>query len=339
MFESKPTDEDPLSITSVTRSREALTKRAGSVVVTDGSGSFYASRQMFQMLHDFGRYESIVASSASTADAKKMLISRTGRYSGLLDVLTFHEDAEPTAAFAGADSWLAISPDETSLAAQVDAAVAAGVRRIFLLLSAAAENGAALEEKLAASDVKYTVMRTGPLVAGPGGEGLKLGELDMPVCEDVPRDDVFRFAVEALTLSEADGRVFSLCPAPGVTSTLKEMRLCGYDRREEIQLLLQGTVREPEAAAEPSAAESAEAAEMVMRSEAEVAAERAEELEKLLARARQRGVETQERMVFEEAEKAARRKEQEKYYSKPDGDDDGPTDTPDEISDAPPAPK
>lgn len=77
---------------------------AGKVVVTDGSGdNFYGSRTVFQMLHDYGDFSAITvrhdgarnchcrlphaahlriaraawqASSSSTANAKKMLLSR-----------------------------------------------------------------------------------------------------------------------------------------------------------------------------------------------------------------------------------------------------------------------
>jgi len=108
-------------LTSVTRSRDVGLDRTGSIVVTDGTGSFYQSRTMFNLLNDFGRYKSIIASSDDMADAKKMLISRQGRYSGLLDVLSFHEGATP---FSEAETWLAISPDESSLASQIDAAAA-----------------------------------------------------------------------------------------------------------------------------------------------------------------------------------------------------------------------
>jgi len=324
MFEdpSEATTEKDVTITSVTRSREVGSGRTGTIVVTDGSDSFYHSRAMFGMLHDFGRYASIVASSSSAADAKKMLLSRNARYSGLLDVLGFHE-GEAASAFEGADSWLAIGPDETTLSASIDAAAAAGVKRVFLLLSAAIPDGDALEAQLSGHGIEYTVMRTGSLVNGDGGSGLKLGDLDQPVCEDVPREDVFRFVTEALTLPEANARAFSLCPSVATESSLKQMRLAGYERRDEVQLLLQGVLKEQKEAKADMTEEEAEAeAELVMRSEAEVAAEREEELRTLLARARQRGVETQERLAFEEKEKLAWRKEQERYYSKPPGGDD-----------------
>ena len=178
---------DDVLITTVTRSREVRLGREGSVVVTDGSGSFYGSRTIFNMLYDFGNFASITAYSEDTANAKKMLISRQTRYSGLIDVLEFVEGAPAGGAFSS-DVWLAIDPDEAALPMQLTAAAAAGVKRVFLLLSDALADAAALDTQLAASGLEYTVMRTGPLVAGPGGSGLKLAELDMPVCDEVPRE-------------------------------------------------------------------------------------------------------------------------------------------------------
>jgi len=316
----------------VTRSREVGSDRTGSIVVTDGSGSFYQSRSVFNMLNDFGRYKSIVACSDSVVDAKKMLISRQGRYSGLLDVLSFHEGA-PATAFANIETWLAINPDEAALKEQIDAAAAAGVRRIFLLVSDALTDAVAIDAQLKASSMAYTVMRTGPLIASQAeGTALKISDLEMPVCEDVPRDDVFRFVTEALSLEEAHARGFSLCPTEneGVVSTLKQMRMVGYDRRDEIQFLLSGKVAETFDAAEVSEEEAKVQEELVLRSEAELAAEREEELKMLLGRARQRGIDTQERLAFEEKEKLAHRKEQEKYYKAPLPEDGKPTASGDE---------
>ena len=120
---------------------------------------------------------------------------------------------------------------------------------------------------------------------------------------------------------------------------MKEMRLCGYERRDEVQYILRGVV--PDVVADTAALEAPteEEKELVLRSEAEVAAEREEELKTLLERARQRGVETQQRMAFEEAERLAKRKEQEKYYAAPTDNDakGGDDDTP-EVPDTPPPP-
>lgn len=189
MFEEPPKSAEDVAITTVTRSREVGLDRQGSMVVTDDSGSFYGSRTIFTMLNDFGRYASIKAVSDSVVDAKKALISRAGRYSGLLDVLSFHE-GEPSAAFEGAASWLAINADESTIGPKIDAAAAAGVSRVFVLISDAVAASDALETQLKASGMAYTIMRVGKLVGTPSGVGYKLGELDLPVCEDVAKEDV-----------------------------------------------------------------------------------------------------------------------------------------------------
>lgn len=348
MFEEPAETSSFQRSSPITRSQNVRDGREGSIVVTDCAGSFYESRTAFNMLYDFGRYASITASSTSTAEAKKMLISRKTRYSGLIDVLDFEETATGVPTFEGADSWLALNvADIASLLPQVDAAKAAGVSRAFILLSSSTPSIPydELEAKLRASGLSYTVMRTGTLVESVAGdsEGLVLGEVDLPVCEDVAKEDVFRFMTEALTLPEAADRAFSLCPTAATVPALKQMRLCGYERRDEVQALLSGVVPEATAtddaaaAAPLSAAEEEQQAELVMRSEAEVAAEREAELKALIQKAKKRGEEMAKKMKYEEEEKLARRKEQEKYYSTPggsDGDDDIPADT--QIPDAPP---
>jgi len=310
-----------------------VNRNGKTVVVTDGTGSFYTSRAVFQMLHDFGRYSSIIASSPSVPDAKKMLSSRNARYSGLVDVLSYSDAAFGDAA-AGADMWLCVNADEASLVEQISAAAAAGVRRAFVLLSASGPTTAlvdaeAVTSALEASGMAYTIMRTGSLALDRASEGgLKLDEVDVPVCEDVPREELFRFVTEALTLPAAEGRSFSLCPTEATTGQLKEMRFAGYERRDEVDALLQGFVAETPDGGFAAVAASEEGPELVMRSEAELAAEREEELKALLESARQKGLQKAKQLEFEEAEKEEWRKDMRKYYSNdkgPEGADDDAT--------------
>lgn len=76
-----------------------------------------------------------------------MLLSRQARYSGLVDVLTFAEggSAELAAAFAESTAWIAVNADQATLAEQLSAAEAAGIKRAFIHLSAADCPGAAKE--------------------------------------------------------------------------------------------------------------------------------------------------------------------------------------------------
>jgi len=286
--------------------------------VTEGNGAFYASRNLIQMLHDFGNHKSIVVHSSEPATAKKALFTRQARYSGLLDTLDFSD-----AKLAAADAWLAINADEAALPAQIAAAREAGIKRAFLLLTADGPtpfptDSAAMEAMLEESGLSWTIMRTGNLVEGGAiGGGLRLGEVDMAVCGDVSKEDVYRFVTEALTLPDSERRSFSLCPSEETEASLKQMRLCGYERREEVQALLQGHITPPVDEVSQSEAEAEEAAELVMRSEAEVAAEREEELKMLLARARERGLVTAAKLKYEEEEKARQREEMSSYYQAP----------------------
>ena len=110
---------------------DLVSERTGcSVVVTEGTGAFYGSRTLIQMLHDFGNHKSITAHGESAATAKKALLTRQARYSGLIDTLDFSEGE-----LAAADAWLAINADEAALPAQITAAKAAGIARVFLLLT------------------------------------------------------------------------------------------------------------------------------------------------------------------------------------------------------------
>jgi len=104
--------------------------------VTDGTDSFFASRLVFQSVHDQGDYSKITAFSSSIAESKKMLLSRQARYSGLVDVLTFAEggSAELAAAFAESTAWIAVNADQATLAEQLSAAEAAGIKRAFIPL-------------------------------------------------------------------------------------------------------------------------------------------------------------------------------------------------------------
>ena len=235
----------------------------GKCIVTDGTSTFYESRGFFQMLHDHGDFSGIEAyssGSGSTADAKKMLLSRNARYSGLLDVLTFSE-GEPAEAFAGADTWVSLNSDGAALSAQLAAAKAAGIKRVLLHFSTDGPTDGTDAGSLSGdlSGLTYTVLRTGTLTKAGGGGGMKVGELADPTCGEATKDDVYRIMTEALTLDSASGKMLSLCSSDDVTQ-LKAMRQSGCTRREEADALLGGKIKETEVVleAEETAEQKAE---------------------------------------------------------------------------------
>ena len=228
---------------------ESACMMAGKVVVTDGTSSFYESRGIFQSLHDHGDFSAIEAyssGSSTTADAKKMLLSRNARYSGLLDLLTFSE-GEPADAFAGADTWLSVNSDGAAVSAQLAAAKAAGVKRVLLHYSTDGPTDGTDAGSLSGelSGLTYTVLRTGTLTKASGGGGMKVGELADPTCGEATKDDVYRIMTEALSLDSASGKMLSLCSTDDVVQ-LKAMRQAGCTRREEADALLAGKIKETE---------------------------------------------------------------------------------------------
>lgn len=240
----------PAAAIRAPRSRAAVQslRMAGTCLITDGTDSFYGSRNIFQVLHDVADYDKFVAFSSSVASAKKMCISRQARYSGLIDILEFAEgsDAELASAFDGVGTWLVMNGDTSALPAQVAAAGKAGVSRIFVHLAAADSAPAdvgAVKTALEASGATFTLMRTGGFSKKGSGGGLVLGEVDLPVCDEVPLEDAQRFLVEAMGLEEAHGRSFSLCPSVDQTQ-LKQMRMAGCTRAEEAAALLKGVIVE-----------------------------------------------------------------------------------------------
>eukprot|EP00316_Scyphosphaera_apsteinii_P023974 CAMPEP_0119312112 /NCGR_PEP_ID=MMETSP1333-20130426/25088_1 /TAXON_ID=418940 /ORGANISM="Scyphosphaera apsteinii, Strain RCC1455" /LENGTH=341 /DNA_ID=CAMNT_0007316673 /DNA_START=179 /DNA_END=1204 /DNA_ORIENTATION=+ len=314
---------------------------AESIIVTDGTDSFYGSRSVFQYLHDFGDYSTITACSTSVSDAKKMLLSRQARYSGLIDVLQFTED-DLGNAMVGATVWLTVNANESQLSEQLAKAQAAGIKRVFILISAdgpsaTLDDSSALQNALETTGMTYTVMRTGKLVADGAGGGLKICDIADDGITDVSKEDVFRFITEALTLDGANGRMLSLVSSID-ESQLKEMRLAGCDRREEVEALLAGVITEK--SPEEEAGEIEAAKEEESKSEAEDAADREEELKALLARARQRGLEDQKKRKEEEDEKMKLREERSKYFTSESGDDESSdaADKPSDGNEPPPPP-
>lgn len=299
-----------------------------SLIVTDGTDSFYGSNKVFQYVYNVNSFAKITAFSSSAANAKKMLLTREARYSGLLDKLVMAE-GDIAAAFAEATTWVAVNADESTLLEQVAAAGKAGVKRAFIHLEASSAPSldiGTLTSALAASGMAYTLMRTGELAKAGAGGGLYLSDLDLPACDEVPKEDVYRFLAEALTIDEAEGRAFSLC-ASADASQLKAMRMQGCTRRDEAVALLAGKITEkpPEEAVE-TAEDAAEKAKAKEKEEEDRAAEILRKQKAAAQRGKERAefaAKQEEQRQKERAELAAKYKSiSENADKRKDGDDD-----------------
>jgi len=288
-----------------------------TLIVTDGTDSFYGSQNVLLYLHMTGLFASITAFSSSARNAKKALLTRELSSSGLFQKLHVAEGgaAELAKAFGEATVWVAVNADEHNILEQVAAAGRSGVKRAFIHLVASGTpmvDTDALTKALIVSGMEYTLMRTGELVNGGTGSELILSDIDLPSCDELPREDVFRFLAEALTLEAAVGRAFSLCVAAN-NSQLQEMRRAGLSHREMVEASLQGKIEDdPERTRDP-VEDAAEAARNKQQEEEEEE-DRTEEYRRLFAQAEERKRRYKEEKAKEEEYwKTLREKYAEKY--------------------------
>mmetsp|Transcript_15786 Transcript_15786/g.42445 ORF Transcript_15786/g.42445 Transcript_15786/m.42445 type:complete len:407 (+) Transcript_15786:53-1273(+) len=288
-----------------------IAERTGNVLVFDVKDDYFASRDIFQQLYSYGNWAKLACVTRSTESAKKMLLSREARYSGLIDALKIIE-APDLSAVGGAqaseyDTWMLLNADEAQLSNHVRAAQDAGVRRLVITLNAAGSslsNPSGMQSILDQSGITYTVIRTGELSKDvPTGAPMRIDSVDTPTCSELSREDAFRVAMEALTIPAAHNKMFSLCPAEDETvSVFKEMRFAGADRRQEVIALIKGAVEQrllelKEQTAKEEAMASGKSTSDVTPEEDK--AKKEEDVQAAFKRAQERAV----RVAEEEAEK------------------------------------
>lgn len=120
----------------------------GKVLVTGFLNSKERTDQfVFDILQAQGKWEKIVAFSDSVSFAKKRLISRKSRYSGLLDVLEFEEGDKYDAAtmeekLKGISAWLCFDCEGDKIKDSVEVAKKAGVKSMVISSTVSASDAA-----------------------------------------------------------------------------------------------------------------------------------------------------------------------------------------------------
>lgn len=201
---------------------------------------------MLDTLHSKGAFTKIVAVCPDVASARKRLMGRSARYTGLLDVLEFAASTE--ASLEGADAVLAFNVSPSDAAAQAAAAKAAGVKHLVLV--ARGEGPADFSAAVAAlegSDTAYTFFQAGDFLPGREGGGLAVS----PASEGascvggVCREDVIRAAAESFFLLPAKDKAFVMNAGDAVALEYQRgLRSKGYTRDQEMGFLLTGGYQE-----------------------------------------------------------------------------------------------
>jgi len=210
-------------------------------------------------------FETIVAFVDDIAFAKKRLLSRSARYSGLLDKLDFVEAGVPgglpsPSQLEGVKSWVAVF-DADDLVNNVNDVTAVvkqtGTVENIAILAANAANLDSTDEKqivesLKACGAKYTMVAVGELQDIPEGTDpysfYEMGSSENTIPEDATfsRDEAMRMITECLQLEAGVNRALSFSKVNDVNATeaklIKGLREAGYARPQEVDHMLRDGV-------------------------------------------------------------------------------------------------
>ena len=250
----------------------ALRKNLGSTVVISGFGpEDAASQEILAFLnnefspHLSDTFAKIIAHVDDVKMGKKRLISRTARYTGLLDKLDFtqseSEGALPTVSqLEGVGSWVAHVPYEGGLSAKLEDIVtlaegAESVKNVAILVSGAqsvkGEELKAIEEMLKskATTFEYTLVVVPEWNDEPEAN-CAFGLVNITDVADAPfgdsgsfsREESLRLITEALAIDKAAGKCLVASSARDVKSLenmlVQGMRENGYDRLQEVEFMV-----------------------------------------------------------------------------------------------------
>lgn len=218
-------------------------------------------------------FEKIVAFVNDEKSAKKRLLSRSARYTGLLDKLDFKEAAiagalPVPAQLEGVRSWVSTIEANNDLLAQVTAIAALvkdakGLDNISVLVTDAAGEVVSAEDRASAVQVlkdtkkEYTLLFVGKLEdRDEGSNYYKFGEFASEDDEEalLPKDAVcsraeaMRMITETLQLDAGSNRALTFSEVYDTNSTeaklVKGLREAGYVRCQEIDHVLRDGVKD-----------------------------------------------------------------------------------------------
>lgn len=221
-------------------------------------------------------FKKIVAFVDDEKFAKKRLLSRSARYTGLLDKLDFKEAAVegalPVAAqLEGINSWLAAVESSGDLVAQVKAVAAlakdaSDLENISVMVtnaageSVSAEDRASVVEALKDTGKEYTLLVLGTLEDRDEGKipykfrDFDSDDEDATLAEDAvfSREEAMRMVTETMQLDAGANKalVFSEVYETNVTEAklIKGLREAGYARCQEIDHMLRDGTEKYQAA-------------------------------------------------------------------------------------------
>ena len=226
----------------------------GDVVVT-GLGASEEDEFFFTLLKDQAIWDRIVLGRPEeTSKVQKRFLSRTARYSGLLNTLEFKDIAQKDSGLdtllKTANTWMAFNLTATEIPAMQKVALKSDIERvIFTMQLPAAEINDTAVPALDAARVAltkagktFTGIRHGAIVSGDEDNAYEIVNSTVPCMEPtVERGVLARIAAELLSVDEAADDVCGVSSSGAFAAAyLNVLRSSGLTRNQEVMKMYTG---------------------------------------------------------------------------------------------------
>jgi hypothetical protein len=234
--------------------KSAIPGLGGKIVVT-GIGKVDEDEFALSLLNEQELWTSIVLATDNSVSTQKRFLSRTARYSGLLNLLNF-ETVDVAAAdqlsavLEGANAWVAFNVSQAAVPQLSEAALKAGVKRaVFTVeLPPARINETFIAELDAAAKAfeaagaYFTGIRHGTLVEGDEDNPYEIVNATVPCMENfVERGVLARVTAELLLIDKSVNAVCGVSSSSQFAAAyLDVLRSSGLNRQQEVTKMYSG---------------------------------------------------------------------------------------------------
>jgi hypothetical protein len=238
---------------------DELSSIGGGILVT-GIGNVDEDEFMLNLLHEQEIWNSVKLGYPDAIEAKKRFLSRTARYSGLLNVLDFIEmDVKNSDkkqedvirdTLKTSNAWIAFNLTQTDIPRMTSIALESDISRVIFTMhlpsidinnTAIPELDQAVTEFEKAGKV-FTGIRHGDIIKGDEDNAYEIVNATIPCMEPiVERGVLARVTAELLLTPESGNEVCGISSSSSFAAAyLNVLRSSGLTRRQEIKKMFSG---------------------------------------------------------------------------------------------------
>jgi len=228
----------------------------GKILVTGVFKESMANdKHLLNILNKQGVWSSIALLASDTSVAKKKLLSRESRYSGLLDVLSYVDgDAVDCdrikGELKGFDAFLYFDCAPLNIPLMVDAAITAKLQRLVITSTFDVDDADSMSivqaatQKLKDASIGYTIIRTDGIIDSEEGKSYQLRNITDKISQTgydfrIAKGDIMRLAAEALVTPSTQQTTFAALGGSSLSMEyLRQLREKGMDRRQELDHII-----------------------------------------------------------------------------------------------------